>query len=190
MWSSPAYQAEDLETAGPAGPQPVLDLWASREVTVSGEDQDGLMLTLQPGMTVSGRVRCLGSTKPPEDLTRVLINLAPANHDPGVAMSSQEPVSAAGTFALSGITPEHKDLPRSVHGCLAVQVGTIGTSSTPCCALLPSDSLLERHQEREIGIRDGQARQEILFDQPRPLDLSVVAIEVREELLIAHPVER
>ena len=74
-------------------------------MTVNGEDQDGLALTLRPGMTVSGRVLFDGTMKPPEDLTRVLINLTAAGPDPGVAMPSQEPVSADGTFALPGIAP-------------------------------------------------------------------------------------
>jgi protocatechuate 3,4-dioxygenase beta subunit len=82
----------------------VFDLWASWNVTVNG-DQDGLVLILRPGVTVSGRVRYDGTTKPPEDLTRVLVNLTPAGPDSGIARPSQEPVSADGTFALPSVAP-------------------------------------------------------------------------------------
>ncbi len=97
-----------ITARAPSSPPRALsafDLWASRDVTVNGEDQDGLVLALQPGMTVSGRVRYDGATKPPEDLTRVLINLTAASPDKGVAMPSQEPVSADGTFTLPGVGP-------------------------------------------------------------------------------------
>jgi protocatechuate 3,4-dioxygenase beta subunit len=82
----------------------MFDLWASLDVAVNGEDQNGLVLGLRPGMTVSGHIVYDGSAKPPDDLSRVAINLAPTSHDSGVAPLSQ-PVLADGTFTLLGVVP-------------------------------------------------------------------------------------
>ena len=52
--------------------------WATADVTIDGQDVSGLVLALQPGMTLSGQVVFEGSAAPPEDLSEVRVSLAPA----------------------------------------------------------------------------------------------------------------
>ena len=92
-------------TAVPSRSASTLALWASLDVTVNGEDQNGLALSLRPGMTVSGHVVYDGLAKPPDDLSRIAINLAATSPDSGVARPSQESVFADGRFTLSGVAP-------------------------------------------------------------------------------------
>ena len=63
------------------------------------------MLSLRPGMTVSGRVVFEGMSPPVTDLTRVRVGFSPLTND-GLAFSvPQRPSSGTGTFVVSGITP-------------------------------------------------------------------------------------
>jgi len=83
----------------------MFDLWASLDLTVNGEDLNGVLLNLRPGMTVSGHIVYDGLAKPPDDLSRLAINLVATSPDTGLAPPSQEPVFADGTFTLSGVAP-------------------------------------------------------------------------------------
>ena len=87
------------------GPPQQPTHWATVEVTVDGQDISGLSLTLQPGLTLSGRVQFEGTTPPP-DPTRFRINFAPVQ-TPGevsVGVSGTAP-DASGTFSMVGVTP-------------------------------------------------------------------------------------
>jgi uncharacterized protein (DUF2141 family) len=94
---------------GPGGPGQITQvLWASSDVSVSGQNITGLALTLQPGMTISGRVQFEGTTAaPPTDLTRVRVNLAPRGQQlfdlGGGAPPAQ--VDASGRFSIAGVVP-------------------------------------------------------------------------------------
>jgi len=83
-------------------------LWASTDVTVDGRDIADIALALQAGVSVSGRVVFQGSQlSPPSDLTRLRVNVTPA--DPGPGRELSEPVGgsvdSSGKFTIEGITP-------------------------------------------------------------------------------------
>jgi hypothetical protein len=98
---------------GGFGGGPVQMLWASTDVAVDGHDVTDLALTLQPGLTLSGRVVFAGtSSQPPSDLSTVRITLAPL--DGGVF--SPEETDASGNFTVSGISPGRYSLRASIGG--------------------------------------------------------------------------
>jgi len=177
--------------SSPPGARSAFDLWASRDLTVNGEDQDGLALTLRPGMTVSGRVLYKGTTKPPEDLTRVLIHLTPASSDSGVAMPSQEPASADGTFALSGIAPGRYRL----SALLSNLRGTAASGSAPWflkSALWNGQDILDDALEVAAG-QDVNELTMVFVD--RQTDLSGTLVDtvnhpVADEVLVVFPTDR
>jgi protocatechuate 3,4-dioxygenase beta subunit len=83
-------------------------LWASADVTVSGQNLSDVALTLQEGMTISGRVEFRGqAAQPPTDLTTVRVNVTPQGQQlldigPGVQPAQ---VDANGTFTVKGVPP-------------------------------------------------------------------------------------
>src|SRR5579862_1471899 len=88
-----------------AGPAPaVQDLWAEMPIAVDGHDLADVSLTLQPGMTISGKVVFDGQTPPP-DVTRVRVSLQlPPTSGPRLGIP-QATVNADGTFEMAGVTP-------------------------------------------------------------------------------------
>jgi hypothetical protein len=114
--------------ANPAQASEAPRLWAMTDVTVDGRDIANLVLTLQPGMTVSGRVAFEGSTaQPPTDLSRLRVSISPA--DPSVttrqlASSANGRVDASGKFTISGVSPGRYRLTGSGAG----QGWTVGSS--------------------------------------------------------------
>jgi hypothetical protein len=83
----------------PLGPMSTaIRLWGSVDVSVDGRNLTNVLVTLQQGLTVSGRIAFQGNTQPPADLTRIRVNLAPA--EPAVA--GGPPQNAAGTVDASG----------------------------------------------------------------------------------------
>lgn len=82
-------------------------LWASADVAVSGQDIDGIVLNMQPGMPVSGRVEFKRSTNPPpDDLTRVRVTLSPRGQQ-AFEMAAAPPTQAdaTGRFRINGVSP-------------------------------------------------------------------------------------
>ncbi len=81
--------------------------WASADVSVDGRNVSNVMLTLQPGMTITGRILFDGAAQPPADFTRLRVNLNPV--DPGgnaqLAQSAAGRVDAAGRFSIPGVLP-------------------------------------------------------------------------------------
>jgi hypothetical protein len=112
----------------PLPPQPsTYELWATLDVSVAGDDLSGLVLTLRPGMTVSGRVTFEGTSPPIDDLTRVRVGLTPATND-GISFNvSAKPGAANGTFTLTGVTPGRYRPTASV----AAPAGGRGTAPVP-----------------------------------------------------------
>ena len=90
-----------------AGPDQIR-LWATADVTVDGRNVSNVVLTLQPGMSVSGRIVFEGATQPPADLTRMRVTLSPvvAPGSPGeIASTASGRVDAEGRFTLASVVP-------------------------------------------------------------------------------------
>jgi len=89
-------------TRPPAG-EPVL--FAMQAVTISGPDPVDITLTLQPAMTLTGKIMFDGtSLQPPADLTKLIVQLITIKN--GVANNSGiGTVDAAGGFSIEGVTP-------------------------------------------------------------------------------------
>ena len=90
---------------GRGGPGAVTQvLWASADVTVDGRDLGDVALTLQPGMSVAGRVAFDGSSlQPPTDLTTVRVNLRPLDNQSGLPGANGVQVDATGNFSIPGV---------------------------------------------------------------------------------------
>jgi protocatechuate 3,4-dioxygenase beta subunit len=81
-------------------------LWASAEVVVGGQAIPDIVLTLQPGMTVSGRVAYEGSNSAQFDPSNARVSLQP--RDPGVLQMGPPPTAIAdanGRFVLTDVLP-------------------------------------------------------------------------------------
>jgi hypothetical protein len=90
----------------PPSAAPTQDLWASLDLTVDGQDLSDLVLSLRPGMTVSGRVVFEATTlTPPTELNRVRISLAPVSGNGSVTAPPAAMAKADMTFQVSGAIP-------------------------------------------------------------------------------------
>jgi len=95
-------------TADPASAvRPGSLLWAVIDLNVDGRDQNDLMIRLQPGMTVSGRMVFDATTaKAPDDLSRARVSLSAANTSRAVSISAPDAtVKPDGSFTVSGVIP-------------------------------------------------------------------------------------
>jgi Carboxypeptidase regulatory-like domain/Polysaccharide lyase family 4, domain II len=102
----------------PANAQPTR-LWAAADVTVDGRNISNVILALQQGMSVSGRLVFEGTTPPPTDLSRVRVSLSPIA-SPGTP--GEVPTPAAGTadadgrFTIASVVPGRYRMTASVPG--------------------------------------------------------------------------
>jgi protocatechuate 3,4-dioxygenase beta subunit len=83
-------------------------LWASTEVSVDGRNVSDLVLTLQPGITLSGRLVFEGTTPMPSDLSRVRVAASPADTigpARGIALSAAGVADANGRFTITSVVP-------------------------------------------------------------------------------------
>jgi hypothetical protein len=83
--------------------------WASADITVDGRNISNIVLTLQPGVTVSGRIAFDGATQqPPADLSRLRVSLQPVVA-PGTAgeitSAASGRVDADGRFTIGSVVP-------------------------------------------------------------------------------------
>jgi hypothetical protein len=91
----------------PSAPSP-FDLWAQTDLGVSGRDQLDVGLTLQAGMTLSGRIAYESATAgATADPSRVSIMMRPAPNQAAGTFGQlpSGPASANGTFTLPGVAP-------------------------------------------------------------------------------------
>jgi protocatechuate 3,4-dioxygenase beta subunit len=95
---------------GPGGGGPAF--WASTEVNVDGTNLSNLTLSLQPGMTVTGRVQVdAKKMTAPTDFSRARVQMTPVQTGAGggtVVTLGGMPgttMDASGRFTLSGVTP-------------------------------------------------------------------------------------
>ena len=99
--------------AAPAGRRPriVNDLWATTEFVADGRPIDDLSLTLQPGVTLSGRiVLANGSTAAPPDFSRTRLQMIPALASGRLSVGTSNlylgTANADGTFTIQGVAPD------------------------------------------------------------------------------------
>jgi hypothetical protein len=102
-----------ISVAGLMGMPGGASFWASADLSVNGVDIPDVMLRLQPGMSVSGKIVFEGSAAPPADVTKTRVSLTP----PPTGSSQIElvasmmlggtlaTVSADGTFVVKGVAP-------------------------------------------------------------------------------------
>jgi len=93
---------------GGLGPQSTaVRLWGSVEVPVDGRNLTNVLVPLQQGLTVTGRIAFQGAAQPPTDLTRIRVNLMPS--DPGAAggppQNAAGMVDATGKFTIASVIP-------------------------------------------------------------------------------------
>jgi protocatechuate 3,4-dioxygenase beta subunit len=107
--SMPMNQGPSPPNAAPAQQPPRL--WANAEVTVAGQDINGIVLQLQRGATISGQLVFQASaSQPPADLSRASINIFPSAPQNGAMMmgfggNSQPVVEPGGRFTISDVFP-------------------------------------------------------------------------------------
>jgi len=83
--------------------------WASTDITVDGRNVPNIVLTLQPGVTVTGRIAFDGTAQqPPADLSRLRVSLQPVAA-PGTAgeitSAASGRVDADGRFTIGSVVP-------------------------------------------------------------------------------------
>jgi hypothetical protein len=92
-----------------------LTLWAEQQIEISGVDQTGLTLRLQPGLTISGRVEFETSRAQPPDASAVRVGVRPATVETGASpieavgrlmTGTFVPAQKDGTFVVAGLTPD------------------------------------------------------------------------------------
>jgi hypothetical protein len=88
-------------TTAPMGPV----MWAAADVVVSGQDLK-IPLTLQPGVTINGRVVFDGAQPAPADLTSLVFRLVPPGSGGMMQSSDGGRVNAEGRFTFTGVTPD------------------------------------------------------------------------------------
>ena len=98
-------------TGGAPPPRIVNDLWATTEFVADGRPIDDLSLTLQPGVTLSGRiVLANGSTAAPPDFSRTRLQMIPALASGRLSVGTSNlylgTANADGTFTIQGVAPD------------------------------------------------------------------------------------
>lgn len=119
--AAPAPSAPGAPKPAPAAQ--VLDLWGTAPITVSGRDLTGISLTLQPGITVTGRIAfesASGTAAPAPSNVRLTMyssNVFEVGAGPvSISNMSMSSASAEGTFAFQGLTPGRYVLSANVGG--------------------------------------------------------------------------
>lgn len=88
-----------------ATPSPDPSMWASAEVTMNGQNLD-VPLTLQRGITITGRVVFEGAQPSPEELQELTFRLLPSGSGGQLLSSPGGRVDPEGRFTFNDITPD------------------------------------------------------------------------------------
>jgi hypothetical protein len=80
-------------------------MWALMDFTSDGRNVHDMVLTLQPGLTFTGRVVFDATTGPPSALTNVRVSLDSAQTSGAVFGVAPVQADASGAFTFTGITP-------------------------------------------------------------------------------------
>ena len=109
-----AYTMIAKGTRGPTANASMF--WATTELVVDGQSQQEIALSLQPGLTVSGRVVFDGRTPPP-DPSRIRVTLLPVLSAGQVSLGTAAVlVDAGGRFTITGITAARYRVQASISG--------------------------------------------------------------------------
>ena len=134
-----------------------MDLWAMNEITVTSQDLSDVMVALEPGLTVTGRVTFDATTLVPPDLTRVQVALATPRTATGAlgigGNMHMGNVKADGTFEIQGVAPENYVLSGFAPG------GTPATMWTIRSAMMGAQNVADR----PVPIKRGQPVSEIVI---------------------------
>lgn len=120
--SAPTIVAEGPLRQGRGRARAMLNpgrLWAMTDLTVDGRNVSNIVLTLQPGMTVAGRVTFEGAAQPPADLTGIRVSLIPVdggNAPREFAGTALGRVEANGRFTIGSVVPGRYQLNASGAG--------------------------------------------------------------------------
>ena len=79
--------------------------WAMTEVTVNGDDIQGISLTLQPGLQLAGRIVFEGTSEIPRSLSAVRVTLTPATTSARTINVAPVPAKADGTIEITNLLP-------------------------------------------------------------------------------------
>jgi hypothetical protein len=90
---------------GLATPQTGQAVWAAVDVTVNGSDLD-VPLTLQPGLTINGRVVFEGTPPAAADLQTLSFKLMPLGSGGSLLSNTGGRVDAEGRFTFADLTPD------------------------------------------------------------------------------------
>ena len=103
--AEPMMVMPDMKGGEPGG----AVYWGQMDVSVDGSPLSGLAVSLQPGMTITGKVAFKATRLMPEtDLSRVRLTLAPVQTQGAARISLGIPtaqVDASGQFRITGVTP-------------------------------------------------------------------------------------
>lgn len=83
-------------------------LWAASDIGFDGRDQTEISLTLQPGVTVSGKIEFEAGPGPTPDPTRMSVTVTPVGQNRltgDAAQATPGPVDANGMFTIRGVLP-------------------------------------------------------------------------------------
>ena len=97
----------EIGRGGRANQAPPARLWGSVDVPVDGRHLANVIVPLQAGLTVSGRVAFEGTAAPPSDLSRLRVNLTPADPQAsgGPLQAAGGVVDASGKFTILSVVP-------------------------------------------------------------------------------------
>jgi uncharacterized protein (DUF2141 family) len=105
--SAPVAQAAQRAVELRRAAEQATVLFSMMDVSVDGRNLTDVILTLQPGMSVSGQIAFDGATPPPTDLNRARVTLnavAPGPMRP-MASSASARVDASGRFTINNVLP-------------------------------------------------------------------------------------
>ena len=93
-------------------------LWASADINADGEDITGLVLGLQPGMTLTGQLKFdAARLKPPADLRSIQVGLQPVQSLGSINFApSGVVIDNTGRFVIAGIIPGRYRLTAALPG--------------------------------------------------------------------------
>lgn len=93
-------------------------LWAAADISVSGTDLSGMVLSLQPGMQVTGQLQFDGNMAGvPPDLSNARVTLVPRGPQPfEIGGIPPAEVDATGRFTIPGVAPGHYSVSANLNG--------------------------------------------------------------------------